>query len=112
MHLVIHQDFPGVVRLALHGQVDHEDVVIFEKECLKLLEQGWRHFCVDFSACSRLDDSLLHLFRPLQQAGAQWQFIAPQPRIYHWLQQLRFPVTLHSQDFTQKKPAQDLSLPY
>lgn len=112
MHLVIHQDFPGVVRLELHGQVDHEDVMIFERECLQLLEQGWRHFWVDFSPCSRLEDSLLHLFRPLQQMGIQWQFIAPQPRIFHWLQQLRYPVSLQAPGSPVKKPTQDLSLPF
>ncbi len=112
MHLVIHQDFPGVVRLELHGHVDQEDVAIFERECLNLMQQGWRHFCVDFTPCSRLEDSLLHLFRPLQQAGAHWQFIAPQPRIFHWLQQLRFPVSLQAHGHSHKNPVQDLSLPF
>jgi anti-anti-sigma regulatory factor len=112
MHLVIHQDSPVLVRLELHGNVDHEDIEIFKHECFQLLQHGWHHFCVDFTPCTRLDESLFEIFRPLQQQGAIWQFIAPQPRVFNWLQQLRFPVVLQQLNQNSQKAHVDLFMPF
>ncbi|PIQ27371.1 hypothetical protein COW36_15485 [bacterium (Candidatus Blackallbacteria) CG17_big_fil_post_rev_8_21_14_2_50_48_46] len=112
MHLVIRQSSPGQVHLELHGGIDQHDVDIFLHECLALLQAGWRNFSVDFSSCLRFDESLLKVFRPLQEQGAVWHFIAPQPKLFHHLQQLRFEVSLHDLVSSAEKTGSNLIMPF